>query len=306
VEPAVADTTGTTQGKAGPAPDLPAVIARAALVPPFHAAARLSDSCADWASHQVRYLPQPLWTRRPLVSARRMGLRFDLDLRDNVQRILYFTGLYERRYLRFLWSQLRPGDVYLDIGAHVGIHAQSIAKRLLPIGGRVVAFEPAPDVASTLRKTCRVNGLSNVDVIPMALGRETSELPLRSDPVRFHEADAAVRSFYGPGEETCVVRVAPFDAWARTTALESLDVVKIDVEGAELAVLEGMEESLSAYKPRLIGLEISDYLVEQAGTTEAKLRTTLSSLDYEPLFERSLEGNFVFTRRGSQSPAACT
>lgn len=278
---------------------------RLVLVPPFHAAALLSDASAEWASRRVRYLPEKLWSVRPKVSVRRLGLRFHLDLRDNVQRILYFSGCYERSYLRFLLTQLRPADVYIDVGAHIGIHAQTIAKALIPSGGGVFAFEPAPEIAAVLRETANENELSNLTVVPTALGRKAGRLPLRSDPIRFHASDAAVRSFYGPGSDVCIVPVQTFDSWAIRNRIERIDLVKIDVEGAELDVIAGMEQSLRKFRPRLIGLEISKYLMDQAGTTESDLRMMLAEFGYHPVLDTSLDGNFVFCLRDSADAFSC-
>src|SRR5689334_14638423 len=89
--------------------------------------------------------PPEWWAAAPEVRARRLGLDLALDLRDNLQRTLYFTGTYEPGLLRALAAELRPGDVVADVGAHVGVHALSAGRRLRELGGggRVIAFEPA-------------------------------------------------------------------------------------------------------------------------------------------------------------------
>jgi indole-3-glycerol phosphate synthase len=74
-------------------------------------------------------LPARWWTTSPRVRARRLGLRLELDLRDNLERTLYATGTYEPALLRFLHDELRPGDVALDVGAHIGVHALPAAAR---------------------------------------------------------------------------------------------------------------------------------------------------------------------------------
>ena len=58
------------------------------------------------------------WLTGP-VRVRRLGLRLELDLRDNLARTVYFTGTYEPQLVRFL-SRLRPGEVFADVGAHIG------------------------------------------------------------------------------------------------------------------------------------------------------------------------------------------
>ncbi len=270
-------------------------IARQMLVPFFHAVSLSGARGAEFAASLTVRLPRTLWATAPQVRVRRLGLWFELDLRDNVQRTLYFTGWYERRYLTLLIRNLRPHDVYIDVGAHIGIHAQVIARHLLPLGGRVIAFEPAPDTAATLVRMVEVNGLTNVDVVPVALGETRGQTELRSSPARWDERDAAVRSFYGPGRAACTVDVLPFDEWTRGRNLPAMSIVKIDVEGAECAVLSGMKDSILRLRPRVLGVEIRDDLLRQAGRTEQELLSLLGSLGYKRTSAPNLEGNSVFS-----------
>jgi hypothetical protein len=159
------------------------------------------------------------WLTGP-VRARRLGLRLRLDLRDNLARTVYFTGTYEPELVRFL-SGLRPGEVFADVGAHMGAHALVAARA----GARVVAFEPA-----------------------------------------------GVRSILGTGDRVATARATTLDA----CGLERLDVLKVDVEGAEAAVLEGARESLERLRPRAV-------IVESKGHGDAqRVRSVLRDCGYEP------------------------
>lgn len=267
---------------------------RQSIVVALRAVSACGITPAEWAAAQTRRLPKPIWAINPYVRARRLGLFWELDLRDNVQRTLYFTGWYERRYLTLLRQQVRRGDVYIDVGAHIGIHAQVIARDLLTLEGRVVAFEPSPDTAARLRRTSAVNGLTNLQVVNVALGAKRGEMELRSDPSRFEAADMAVLSFYGPGPSIGLTDVISLDEWVKDTDLSAIDFVKVDVEGAEQAVLQGMQDSIRTFRPRLIGIEIRDYLLLQAGTSEAQLRSFLKDLGYGPVDTGDLEGNYMF------------
>lgn len=241
------------------------------------------------------------WNVPTLVSARRLGVRFELDLRDNVQRTLYFTGSYERPYVRLLREALRPGDVFVDIGAHIGIHTFSMARQLSRFrAGTVIAFEPAADLVSRLQETIRVNRIDNVDVVALSLGSSEGKRDLRADPERFDLADAAVRSFYGPGPIYATVASQTFDAWMSTSSVPRIDVVKIDVEGAELEVLTGMREALDRHRPRIVGIEIRPYLLKQAGVQPGAIEAFLGSFGYTPVATKDLEGNFVFSREFGQ------
>lgn len=226
-------------------------------------------------------LPAWWWRTSPRVRARRLGLRFALDLRDNLQRTLWLTGTYEPSTLAFLRTELRAGDVVADLGAHVGVHALTAAARLRDLGGgTVLAFEPAPDSAAALRAAARHNRLA-VTVVPTALGAVPGEGRLGADP-RYGDADTGVRSLYGDGGAVQVVPVATFDGWAEGVRLARLDVVKIDVEGAELDVLRGMRATLARLRPRVLVLEVKAAVLERAGVDPAALHGFLRDAGYAP------------------------
>jgi FkbM family methyltransferase len=227
-------------------------------------------------------VPPEWWTTAPRVRARRLGLDLELDLRDNLQRTLYFTGTYEPGLRRALEGELEPGDVFVDVGAHVGVHALSAARRIRELGGggRVIAFEPTPDSAATLRAAAARNGL-RVDVVEAALGAEEGTVELLGDP-RYGAFDAGVRSQFGTGEVVAQAPLTTFDAWAARDGLEHLDVVKLDIEGAELLALRGMRETLSRLAPRLVAIEVKDVVMERGPGDEASLHALLAECGYVP------------------------
>ncbi|WP_131746506.1 FkbM family methyltransferase [Frankia sp. Cppng1_Ct_nod] len=243
---------------------------------------------------RFRALPEPWWTRSPVVRTRRLGLRLELDLRDNLQRSVYFTGTYEPATLDWLRRNLRAGDVFVDVGAHVGVHALTAAAALDRQGhGRVIAFEPAADSHSRLVDNARRNGL-RVTAVPLALGEATGEATLYTDP-EWGADDAGVRSQYGLGEAIATVRVMDFDGWARAAGLTRMDVVKIDVEGAELAALAGMAASLTTFRPRALIVECRERLLARAGTGSGELTGFLAGLGYRST-DTDLDRNQLFER----------
>src|SRR3954451_5544991 len=142
--------------------------ARAAAASALRVAARTPDGYAKSLYRVATRLPREMpelytlppawWEHASRVRVRRLGVRLELDLRDNLQRTLYFTGTYEPGVLALLERELRRGDVVLDVGAHVGVHALTAARRLRALGGgRVIAFEPTPDSATTARAAAARN-----------------------------------------------------------------------------------------------------------------------------------------------------
>ena len=227
-------------------------------------------------------VPPDWWSVEPRVQARRLGLDLELDLRDNLQRTLWFTGTYEPGLLRALHDELRPGDVVVDVGAHVGVHALSAARRLSELGGggRVIAFEPTDDSSAALRLAAARNGLP-VEVVRAGLGEADGTIELRGDP-RYGSADAGVRSQFGEGEVVATAPLLAFDGWAERNRLDRLDVVKIDIEGAEILALRGMRDSLKRLKPRLLAIEVKDVVMERGPGDEASLHALLEECGYAP------------------------
>jgi FkbM family methyltransferase len=220
------------------------------------------------------------WWMSPPVQVRRLGLWLELDLRDNLQRALYATGTYEPALVRFLRDELRRRDVMVDVGAHIGVHALTAAARLRQLsGGAMVAFEPAHDSASKLRAAAARNRLQ-LTVVEAALGTEPGTADLRADPA-YDAADAGVRSLHGRGPQVQTVPVTTFDAWAAEAHLERLDLVKLDVEGAELEALRGMAGSLGRLRPRALVVEVKQRVLGQAGVDGDEVREYLNRLGYQ-------------------------
>lgn len=226
----------------------------------------------------------PRWAAT--VRVRRQGVRLELDLRDNLQAVLYYAGRYEPAVRRFLRAELRQGDVVMDVGANIGIHALTAAKRLNELGGgRVIAFEPAADSVAKLGAGAARNGV-RLEVVPMALGERQEEVALRTDS-RYDEADAGVRSLYGDGAVVQDVPVVRLDDWAREHRLDRLDVVKVDIEGAETAALTGGSRTFKRLRPRAV-------LVEDKRPDErARLHAVLDELGYLPTGQ-VLDNNALF------------
>ncbi|MFN7917809.1 MAG: FkbM family methyltransferase [Vicinamibacterales bacterium] len=145
------------------------------------------------------------------------------------------------RMRALLDALLRPGDTVVDVGANIGAIAVHAARVVGP-SGVVVAIEPAPDNLGLLRENLARNGLSHVQVVAGGAG------PQRARRTLFlRGAVSAVNSFYaescyGTVSGTTEVEVAPLDDLVPGPAR----LVKIDVEGAELEVLEGMSRLLSS------------------------------------------------------------
>jgi FkbM family methyltransferase len=154
---------------------------------------------------------------------------------------------------------VRRGDVCLDIGAAGGAHLIVMARR---VGrrGQVVGIEPRPGSLRALRRLVRLTGLGGrVRLRQVALAdREGSEvLRIPVVPTRAHlpgstDAPEEAAAFAGLPHKEIEVPTAPLDRVVEEEGLDRVDVVKCDVEGAELLVIEGAERVLDTLRPIVI------------------------------------------------------
>lgn len=136
----------------------------------------------------------------------------------------------EEPVIRRTLDEINKGDIVWDVGANIGTHALLF----VAAGAHVVAFEPHPPTTAALRKNIELNN-ANVEVVEAALSNETTTSTLLStgDPAAgTHHVDSD-----GGGKQISLVRGVNVDK-------PTPDVLKIDVEGHELEVLEGMEDIL--------------------------------------------------------------
>lgn len=161
------------------------------------------------------------------------GLRFDPGAGDPA----YAAGAVELPVQEALAALLRPGDLVLDVGANVGF-LSVIAARLVGPAGRVVAFEPVPANARQVRRNAHLNGFANIDIVASAVGDHTGRARLVL--ARF-AGGAALREAGAPPDACGEVEVpiTTLDDWLAAQGQPAPALVKIDVEGAEPAVLGG-------------------------------------------------------------------
>jgi len=160
------------------------------------------------------------------------------------------TGRTERPLLDWFAENVKPGETWLDVGAHYGYTAIALS-RLVGASGRVFAFEPMISTAGYVMQTRRLNDLPQLTVVPLGLANpETGALEMRRLPTVRGMVDSTVRE--GGWGET--IMVASLDwLWPRLCGTEEeLHGIKVDVQGMELEALGGMIGILSRWKPKLV------------------------------------------------------
>lgn len=191
---------------------------------------------------------------------------------------LYCFGDYEPGLRSIIRKYVRPGDTCLDIGANIGWHALLLS-RLVGSAGRVLAFEPNPNIQPALHANLSANAASNVDVYPLALGATSGiarfEAPVIAD--RYAGGGHLLVDGAAPPAASVPVEVRALDDVL--PASRTISVVKIDVEGWEPAVWRGAAKMLQRDRP-VICMEYSPKLLARAGFASHEATEPLERLGY--------------------------
>jgi FkbM family methyltransferase len=192
------------------------------------------------------------------------GVRLRLDLNDYIQRRIFYES-HEPTQLAFVERFLRPGDVVLDAGAHVGIFTL-VAASIVGETGEVHAFEPVPANFESLERNVRLNGFSNVRLNRAAVGAEKGELELGLPDVVPDSAETSAMYTVGGGDRRVSAAVVSLDAYVDAQIGERpIRLLKMDVEGFEPAALEGFAERLASGPPDAVVLEVNLELLQRHG-----------------------------------------
>ena len=231
------------------------------------------------ASFDAQQYPTPFLVRATAGNLRCVELnRFRLWIDDSdpaVSSVIARESDWEAHVAEALAPSFRPGATFVDVGANVGYHT-FMAAALVGPAGSVMAFEPNSENCRLLQLSKLENGAENVVILPFALDR--------TDGIRYLSSHLGTNAGLIPDarDDLLAGRGTPIYA----TTLDSLapariDVLKVDVEGAEFRVLDGARETLRRDKPLLV-MEFSCEMVRRVSEVDpAEALQELLDLGYE-------------------------
>jgi FkbM family methyltransferase len=242
----------------------------------------------DWDNPHLAFrLRREIWQyfqqrkqQVPLIATWYFGLRVHLYLSNDLSKQLYIAGCIEPNEFAFLDKVLAPGMTFVDAGANDGLFTLFAAHRVGPTG-QVWAFEPSPREFVRLRRNVRLNGIGNARTFPLALAdaEGQAEMKIADDE---HSGQNTLGDFAYPIGLAGRERVATkrLDDLVQQECLRPVDIIKLDVEGGELSVLNGATSVLSKQRPLLL-LEVNENALRLQGTTGAALVEFLRAHDYK-------------------------
>lgn len=196
-------------------------------------------------------------------------------------------GVYEEETCRWIESNLGEGGVFFDIGGNAG-YFTLLGSKLVGDTGRVIVFEPVPLNIDVLTRQISLNDRRNVTLEPLAIADRVGTLSFDVEwrNANSHMSDVTITHAKSEPTDVLEVGCTTLDQWVADNDLRP-DVLKIDVEGAEVHVLEGAKETLRTCKPRIV---LSTHTAELLDTCLSMLRDANYHVVRLPGFEHELLG----------------
>jgi FkbM family methyltransferase len=234
-------------------------------------AIRLSDRLLR---DYIRYSPLPIgklqawrlyddrfsWRSIPRTATTRFGFRIPVRLPDHIQKVIWLTGGWEPVITQFVRSTLAAGDTFIDVGANIGYYSL-LASRIVGAAGRVYAIEGSRSIFALLQDNLALNRTSNVQAVNAIVADRDGEQEFwlhanlgQSTAVAALGAAKGMR-LEGRGRCAALTELVP------EQQLRNARIIKVDVEGSELAVLQPLFATLSEFSVRTMwAIELSPQL----------------------------------------------
>jgi FkbM family methyltransferase len=207
------------------------------------------------------------------------GFRLNLHLDDWIQQNIYFKGNYENTELNWIEKNLSANDVFVDVGANIGIYTLTAAQKVSE--GKVYSFEPFEQNHKSLLKNIGLNTFKNIKVEKLAVAESEKTISLFYD-----EKDknlGMVSSYNESKQNETKLKAIALDEYASKNNILKISMIKMDIEGNELFALQGMKTVLKTHKPKLL-IEVDSEILKRAGYTSSDIFSFLELMDYERFY----------------------
>jgi len=174
---------------------------------------------------------------------------------DSVSEHIKKDGYYENEIVHILNEMIVPGMVFFDIGAHIGQYTL-LASQLVGPNGTVHSFEADPRTFDILKKNVEMNHLGNVIINNVAIADKKGFVDLfLSTPENIGmNSIISPQNYSGEVINICAISI---DEYVKERGINNIDIIKADIEGAELLMLKGCRRLLSENNKPILILEIN-------------------------------------------------
>ena len=247
--------------------------------------------------------------------------KLDENLSIKLYKDSYLSKLVYEQFevdeIDFVNNFLKEGDIFLDIGANVGLFSLYAAKKVGSTGS-VIAFEPAYDTYNRLLENCELNKLSNVRPFKLGLSNENTTLELNISSNGFEAWNTFVKSNDNKFSSKESVEVNSLDYFLSQNSIDTdkISLIKLDVEGFEINVLEGASALLAKENAPVFMVEFTDdnaiaaghccheiyKLLNQCGYTWYTYDAAKKKLIFDPMRSTYPYNNLIAVKNIARNP----
>jgi FkbM family methyltransferase len=204
-----------------------------------------------------------------------------------VSGALHF-GVYEKAETKFFYTACHDGMTFLDVGANIGYYT-ALAARIVGPNGKVIALEPDPESYQYLEQTIKANAVGNVQAFRVAASDSPATLPLF-----ISKDNRGDNRLYAPTEKRPQIEVEarPIDELLSENNVNTVDFIKIDVQGYEPKVIAGLKKTINQSENLIILSEFWPKGIAEAGGDAKEFLEDLRKLGLT-LFELKSDGDLI-------------
>ena len=209
----------------------------------------------------------------------RDGISYELDLYDMVDWWIFFG--FKNPIGSNMYPSISKGDTFIDIGANNG-EVSLKAAREVGNSGRVIAFEPNPKNIIRFNKNIAMNSFNNITLVELGVGNEEGKFQLNNDTPENLGMGWIDNSSAQNSDSLVTINVTTLDDYLMGMELDSVNFIKIDVEGFEINVLKGAKKIIEKFKPSLF-IEVENTLLNRQGTSASELISLIQQFKYRAI-----------------------
>ena len=222
-----------------------------------------------------RLIPMHIMYGKPSYrTVSRNGISYKLDLSSFNNWAIFWEIEAELVAKRKLFSLIKEGNNFIDIGAHTG-QITLEAARIVGKEGKVFSFEPHPNTFAQFQQNVGLNNFNNITECNFGLGDEVGKFYVEV----IDENNAGMNRISKNNSSNIAVEVKTLDDYLLTTDIKSLDFIKVDVEGFEYKALKGGEKTLLKWHPILF-IELDDETLKAQNSSPKELLLYLNNVGY--------------------------
>jgi FkbM family methyltransferase len=217
------------------------------------------------------------------------GLYTWLDLKESIQRSM-FLDAYEPTQTAWFKECVGKGDVFVDVGANFG-HYTSLASSIVGNEGHVYAFEPSAKANETIENMIALSKVNNITLVKAAVGKEKGVVTLYLPDTQELHSPSIMKSDdkFIPVE----IPVVSLDEYASEHKIDTIKLMKIDVEGYEPNVLDGMTRLLQEKRVKNVFCEFNSWWLEQNNCTTKMLFDRFINAGFRVHKQTPLQENLI-------------